>query len=222
MPPVRPEVFYLIDRMAHGESYVPKVMPDGSIAQSSEGSESWNATREAETLDDITIVEELASLLDTKLDRDTHSAICFIIGKIALNTQNPRCAPILIDQLRNAKRNWELTNALSALADTPKTASTDIQPLLQLLHHKTKLVVYHAIRALEHTEHPEAEPALLNLAASTDDVDFRAPINAVLGRIGSERSLPMLNACLQSRTRDIKISAQFAIDAINERRHRED
>ena len=212
---VRPEVADLIDRMVNGEKYVPYPLPNGVISLTNDGSESWNATRRAEKLDDPAIAEELRPHLTDKVKVPTHQAVCFIIGRIGRNTDDPRCAEILIDRLRTAKRLHDLGNALGALANLRKPASLDIGPIIALLGHRRSIIVSQAAQALDGAEHPEAEDALL--ALTTDNRYVRPTINSVLGRIGTPKSLPMLEACLKSRTIDTRGSAEFAIDAIRSR-----
>jgi len=101
------------------------------------------------------------------------------------------------------------------LASLSKPASLDIGPITALLRHHRSIIVDNAICALDGAEHPEAEDALLTM--TTDDKDLRPTINSVLGRIGTPKSLPMLEACHGSRTVDTRISAEFAVKAIRSR-----
>lgn len=217
MKGVRPKIVDLIDRKANGESYVNAQSPFGGPSLTNAGSVSWNATREAEELDDPAIAEELRPHLSNKASAGVHSAICFIIAKIGRNAASRRCAQILIERLTTAKRQRELSDALGFLGDVPKPSDIDIKPILDLLQHKNKSIIDAAVQALDNTHHPEAEHALIALAESTDDRHLRPTINAVLGRIGTEKSIPILEAGLKSRVQDTKISARFALEAIRAR-----
>ncbi len=213
-PGIRPEVADLIGRMKD-RSLVECQMPDGTVARTSQGSVSWHAYEEADRLTDPEIAEELGRSLHTGITSAEHGVMCVIIGRIGRNTGDPRCTEILINRLRTAKRFHDLGHALGALAHLRKPASMDIAPITALLHHPRGPVVSEAVLALNGAEHPEAEDALL--ALTTDDRHVRPAINSVLGRIGTPKSLPMLEACLRSRTVDTRISAEFAIDAIRSR-----
>lgn len=217
MKGVRPAIVDLIDRMVNGEHLIEVQLPSGQTIKTSEGSTSWNATREAERLDDPAIAEELCAVLNDKTKAGPHNAACFIIAKIGLNARSPRCAEILIDRLRTATRRRDLCDALGFLGDIPKPAGMDISPIVTLLTHKDAGVVRDAIIALSNMDHPEVEDALIALAHTTEDDFIRTPIHALLARIGTPKSYPILEAATKSRIRDTRHSAEYALDEIRAR-----
>jgi hypothetical protein len=217
MKGVRPATVDLIDRMVNGEELIEVQWPNGQTVKTSEGSTSWNATREAERLDDLAIAEELRPHLNDRTKAGPYGAACFIIAKIGLNAQSPRCAEILIDRLRTETRPRALHDVLGFLGDIPKPAGTDIGPILALLTHKNKHVVFDAIHALSNTDHPPVEDALIALAGTTEESFIRSPLHALLAHIGTPKSYPILEAATKSRNRDTRYSAEYALDEIRAR-----
>jgi len=178
---------------------------------------SWRAYRQAETLSDFDAVEELVTHLSSTPNKEQRQAAYFIIGKIGLNTKRPECAQVLIQRIPLETDKHVLATLLDALAGTPKQPPIDLSPIYGLLRDSRWLVRHSAIGALKHTSIPDAETKILELLAETADPLDMAYCNATLNSIGSERALPALEHGLKSRKRDVKISAKFAIEAIQKR-----
>ncbi|WP_061540340.1 HEAT repeat domain-containing protein [Collimonas fungivorans] len=206
---MRHELVDLIERMTVRE----KIINSGD-------SISWHAYREAERLDDKSMVDELDEYLAQKPTKDQRSAAYFIIGKIAKNCASLECASRLIAYSSREKDKYALANLLDGLAEIPKPESLEIEPLFSLLQDSRWLVRHAAIRSLQGCASSEAEDKLLEVLANTSDPDDAVYCHSTLGRIGSYKALPALAQGLKSRKRDVKISAQAAITAIEVRNDR--
>lgn len=183
----------------------------------SDESISWQAHREAELLDDTSIVDELDAYLDQKPERDKRSAAYFIIGKIGWNCLSEQCASRLIEYSSEERDKYALAGLLERLADIPKPESVDVRPLFAFLKDKRWLVRYSAIQSLKRCQNAEVEDKLLEILAITSDPYDATYCHATLNQIGTRKALPALAQNLKSRKRDVKASAQAAIEAIEAR-----
>jgi len=183
----------------------------------SAGSVSWHAYREAEGLTDTTMAPELVEFLGSNPSKDQRKAAYFIIGKLGKNLQDPNCASSLLSFIPTEKDKYALAGLLDSLADIQKPIHLDLRPIYQLLTDKRWLVRYSAIQALNNTASHEAEDQLLSVLTVSVDPNDLIYCHATLNRIGTEKSLPQLQEGMKSRKRDVKLSAQAAIDAIQKR-----
>lgn len=183
---------------------------------------SWHAHREAEGLTDPTMVPELVEFLSSNPSKDQRKAAYFIIGKLGKNLQTPGCASSLLSFISIEKDKYALAGLLHSLVDLQKPIHLDLKPIYQLLTDKRWLVRHSAIQALNNATSPEAEDQLLSVLAASADPNDLIYCHATLNRIGTEKSLPRLHEGLKSRKRDVKLSAQAAIEAIQKRSEQSD
>jgi HEAT repeat protein len=186
----------------------------------SDDSISWKAYREAETLDDPSIVDELAEYLGHEPDRGIRRHAYFILGKLGRKVRGRDCASILLSHLSTETNKYVLSVLLDALGGVGKPAELDLIPVFRLLKDDRWLVRHSAIQALRHTDSPAVEDQLLHLLEATSDPYDMTYCHATLNEIGSARAIPFLEKNLKSRKRDVKMSAKFAIEAIKARTER--
>lgn len=77
-----------------------------------------------------------------------------------------------------------------------------------------------AIKSLKRCQNAYAEDKLLEILATTSDPYDAIYCHATLSQIGMHKALPALAQNLKSRKRDVKASAQAAIEAIEARESR--
>lgn len=183
----------------------------------SDDSVSWHALREAEALTDPTMLPELVELLKSDPPKDHRKAAYFVIGKLGKNLQTPDCASSLLSFIPAEKDKYALAHLLDGLADIQKPIQLDLKPIYQLLTDRRWLVRHSAIRALNNAASPEAEDRLLSVLTASNDTNDLIYCHATLNGIGTEKSLAQLREGLKSRKRDVKLSAQAAIEAIQKR-----
>ncbi|MEM5450767.1 HEAT repeat domain-containing protein [Paraburkholderia sp. BR10936] len=184
---------------------------------SSNDSVSWQAYREAELLADMTLVDELDAFLAQKQRKEQRSAAYFIIGKIGKNCLSGECASRLIEYSSKEPDRYALASLLERLADIPKPDSVDIRPMFPFVQDKRWQVRHSAIQALKRCASAEVEDKLLEVLTTTSDPYDVIYCQATLNQIGTRKALPALAQNLMSRKRDVKISAQAAIEAIEAR-----
>jgi HEAT repeat protein len=110
-----------------------------------------------------------------------------------------------------------LSSLLDALRGVAKPQNLDLKPVFHFLHDHRWSVRHSAIRALSRTESSEAEDRLIELLNETIDEYDMVYCHATLNEIGTPKAIPHLQKNLSSRKRDVKHSAQSAIEAIEMR-----
>jgi HEAT repeat protein len=203
---VRAELRDLIDRMCVVEHMV-----------NSSQSVSWAAHREAEAITDVSIVTELSIFLSGEVPKEQRKAAYFILGNVGKNIQNHECVNVLISLINKEKDKYALATLLDVLADIRIPKETDLSPAYQLLGDNRWLVRHSAIGALRNTESPEAEAHVLAHLEVAEDPHDIVYCHATLNRIGTNQAIPFLERGLKSRKRDVKVSAEQAILAIQQR-----
>jgi HEAT repeat protein len=183
----------------------------------SDDSISWKAHREAETLGDPSIADELAEYLRNQPDRSLRRHAYFILGKLGQKVRGRECASILLSHLRAETNKYVLSVLLEALGGVRKPADLDLSNVFRLLADDRWLVRHAAIQALRHTDSPAVEDQLLHLLEATSDPYDMTYCQATLNEIGSPKAIPFLEKNLKSRKVDVKMSAKFAIEAIKAR-----
>jgi len=178
---------------------------------------SWVAHREAERLNDLTMVDELSDHLQAEQVRQRRLACLFIIGKLGANQAHYDCAEIILAALAQEQDKYVLSAALDLIRDIPKPASVNLSFVYDLLADPRWLVRHAAIRALEGSEASASEDCVLHLLSTTTDADDQIYCHSTLNRIGTARSIPHLEKGAESRKRDVRMSAQSALAAIQER-----
>jgi len=188
-------------------------LTDTTPFTSSEESVSWSAHREAEQLEDLTIVNELASVA-AKLPADQRRASYFVIGKIGARLGDEQCATVLLDLLPRERNKYNLDCLLTVLGEIPKGRDVDLSPVFALLGDQRWLVRHASIMALRRSASPLAEERLIEHLSGTSDPLDQGYCHSVLNEIGTPRAIPAIEANLGSRKRDVRISAQLALEAI--------
>lgn len=186
----------------------------------SDDSISWKAHREAETLADPSMVDELAEYLQNETNKDRRKSGYFILGKLGLKVRSSDCASVLVSHVNSEKDKYTLSVLLDALSGVCKPRDLDLGPLFRRLEEDRWLVRHSAIQSLKHTDSLEAEDQLLHLLEKTSDPGDMTYCHATLKEIGSVKAIPILERHLRSRKVDVKMSAQLAIEAIRARQEK--
>jgi len=183
----------------------------------SDDSISWHAHREAEKLIESSMVDELANYVRHEPDRKHRGAAYFILGKLGQKVRAADCASILLSHVRSETNKYVLSRLLDAVGGVPKPRELDLSAIFELLHDERWLVRHSAIQALRQTDSSEAEDRILIHLDKTTDPHDMIYCHATLSEIGTTKALPLIERNLKSRKRDVKASAQWAIEAINAR-----
>jgi len=159
-------------------------------------------------------VDELAEVAATDKAKPRRAACYFVIGKIGGNVQDSRCARVLLDLLNTERDKHNVASILERVAEISKPSAFDLSSVYVLLEDSRWRVRHAAIQALRNSQGEEVETRLLRHLASTDDPHDQTYCHAVLNHLGTVRSIPLLEANLKSRKRDVKLSAEAALHAI--------
>jgi hypothetical protein len=199
----------LLDLIARMTTTEPSVSSDHSI--------SWQAHREAEALEDPSMVDELAEFVQYEPNKKRRDAGYFILGKLGRKVRSSDCASILLSRVIRETDKYVLSGLLDSLSGVRKPRNIDLSPVFQLLRDNRWLVRQSAIQALANTDSLEAEIQILCLLEATSDPYDITYCQSTLNKIGTAKAIPYLEKNLGSRKRDVRMSAQLAIEAIRAR-----
>lgn len=180
----------------------------------SEESISWHAYREAESLQELSVLQELDTFLRGGPPKAERSAAYFMVGALGENLKESRCASTLISNIPSETDKQALATLLGSIAKVPIGIGTDLGPVYDLLRDTRWLVRHSAIQALRTSTAPETEDRLLAVLVESTDPHDKVYCHSVLNRIGTLKSIPALQAGLGSSKRDVKLSAKAAIQEI--------
>lgn len=201
----------LIDRM------LDYSWPEG--ATSSEDTASWKAYREAEQIDNESIIPEFIAFIEAETNDERRRTAYWILGKISENIAHLPTLQYLIDSLDKEKIEKIQTSILSSIRDIRKPAAINLLPIFNRAKTDNEEVKNEAILALSNTENPEVEPLILNFCQGENSDEYRLwRCISVLANIGSRASLPVLETLAGHKKMDVSISALYAILKIGDER----
>lgn len=203
---------------------------DEQFAISSETT-SWKALREAETLTDPELFPLLQEIIEEhegkrKEIREVRSAAYFIFGRLMQASFDQDACAFFLQRLNVETDKYILSSMLDRVRDWWKPAgksipaSLDISPILALTKDARRHVRHSAIRALAACPRKESRDALAYYLTQEDEKAYKYEIyyaNIAMQSIGEPEDIPLLERSLKSRCRDIKTTAQYAIQFIKER-----
>jgi hypothetical protein len=162
------------------------------------------------------MVAELAEAART-LPTAKRRGCYFTIGKIGRNARDEYCATVLLELLPAENDKYNLDCLLQGVGEIPKGRDLELSVVFPLLDDRRWLVRDAAIQALDCSANPDVEAQLIKHLLATADAHDQTYCHAVLNHIGTRRALPAIEANIKSRKRDVKISAELAVQAIRER-----
>ena len=190
----------------------------------------WKALREAETLEDADIFPMLREIITKnegkgKAKREIRSAAYFIYGKLFKKTFRVEDCTFFIQRLNKENDKYSLTAILDRIKDLKYSnillpPQVDIAPILSLTRNDNHHVRHGAILALSVCPGEESRKALAFYLAKEDEKAYQYEIyyaNIAMQTIGKPEDIPLLERSLKSRRPDLKITAQYAIQYIQER-----
>ena len=197
----------LIERMSRMEN--SPVSSDQSVA--------WQAHREAELLRDPVLIDELADFLAIEPIKEHRKSAYFILGRLGKHVRNADCVSILLTALNKEQDKYILCSVLEYLSWLNFPADTPLTRILSFLHDDRWLVRHSAIQALQGAGSSQCENHILALLETTTDQYDMTYCHATLGRIGTAKAIPYIENNAKSRKRDVRMSAQSAIENIRKR-----
>jgi len=194
---------------------------------------SWKAHREAETLTDPALFPLLQEIIEEnegkkKDKREIRDAAYFIFGRLMqVSFEQDACA-FFLQRLGTETDKYILSSMLDRVHDWRRPAGKtipadlDISNILTLAKDERRLVRHSAIHALGACPREESRNILLYYLLQEDEKAYQYEIyyaNIAMQDIGEPADIPFLERFLKSRRPDIKITAQYAIQFIQERNH---
>tara|TARA_B100001964_G_C14032431_1_gene508885 strand:- start:177 stop:806 length:630 start_codon:yes stop_codon:yes gene_type:complete len=177
----------------------------------------WKALREAEKLTEKKYISALKEYLTSEKVKKNRRAAYFILAKLAKNVSDKTTAEFILNELKKEKDKFIISSALDLVQDLPKPKGSDLSFILESVEDKKWLIRRSAISALKNTQDASAEKVLIDLLEHSDDPYDITCANAALNNMGTKKAIPYLEKHLNSRKEDVKLSAELAIQAINER-----
>lgn len=191
---------------------------------------SWKAYREAETFDDAGIFPLLREIITEcdgkgKSKREIRYAAYFIYGKLLKNTFQAGDCEFLIQRLIKETDKYILSAMLDRISDLKHSnilfpPELDTSPILVLTRNEKWSVRHSAIRALSVCPGENTRKVLAYYLAQEDEKTYKHEMyyaNIAMQSIGESADIPLLERFLKSRRPDLKITAQYAIQYIQER-----
>ncbi len=186
---------------------------------------SWQDYREAEKLSDTSLLPFLQNTItenknSCKKDKKIRSSVYFIIGKIIGNSFDENACKFLIERLNVETDKYIISGILDLLVGINIPWNIDIAPIVHCAKSDKWQIRHSAIYALGSSATTESKEVLYFYLNQTDEKNYRYEIiyaNASLGKIGKKEDIPVLEKHLNSRIRDIKNSAAYAIESIRKR-----
>lgn len=191
----------------------------------------WKALREAETVADPGVFPLLRELVAENEGRstakkETRSAAYFIYGRVTERVFLPEDAAFLLRRLEAETDKYLLHGILERVKDWNHRAGillppeTDTAPVVRLTREDRWLVRHSAIHALSACPGEESRAALAYWLTREDEAKCKYEMwyaAIAMQSVGEAADIPLLERFLKSRRRDLKITAQNAIQRINER-----
>ncbi len=190
---------------------------------SSSESISFKAYREAEKLCDPQVLGLLRKMIQAhsqKKEKTFRNAAYFIYGKLLAKFPISDYAAFFIEQLKNEDDKYVISAMLDRLCEfeIPDDVNTDI--ITELAYSEKWQIRYSAISALGSCNSQKARDVLEYYILQEDDKKYKYEIiyaNAAFGKIGVDSDISLIETHLHSRIRDVRSSAEFAIENIKSR-----
>lgn len=172
---------------------------------------------QAQVLTDPALVEEIREYLFTNPGDEDRQKCYLLLGRMGRNVRGRDCVEVLLTSLKSETSEVALLYLLGALDEIGILEDADLSTLIKCLDDHRPLVRQPAIRALRNAPIGSAEEHLLFLLASTNSPVDACNCHKTLGRIGTEKSISVIERNLRSNDENVKGTARIAIARIRER-----
>jgi HEAT repeat protein len=188
-----------------------KRMNDRTSVLNSGDSSAFSAHREAEKLNDPSLIELIHQIIKNTSDNETKRVSYFILGCLGKNIPKSTISNQVFPLLLEEKDKYVLTTALEGLVKQSNISHNSI--LLKLINDPRWMVRYAAMQALAHCVSPysEAENILCNLISKSRDKYDLIYATSTLSKIGGQKSILLFRDLLTHSSQDVKIAAINAL-----------
>ena len=137
-----------------------------------------------------------------------------------MNTENNLSEEQLLEQLAKETNKYALGAILSKIAKLTLPPAADITPIIECTKSERWLVRHSAIQALGASNSDAARRALREWLSLEDEKEYKYELiyaNVAMTRIGQVDDIPYIEKHIKSRFRDVRGSAEWAMDAVRSR-----
>jgi HEAT repeat protein len=189
-------------------------MEDDSPSDRGTQTVAWYAHRDAEALDDPSLVTAAAELLRHERTKDRRRTLYFILGCLGKTTGEKSVEMLLNESLDRETDHHNVSAILDALKKMP---SIEDASRIHRLVESPKLQVRHAaIGALARSKSVETERVLLGVLERSDNRFDLSYALGSLGKMGGREAIPSIARFIHHRTEDVKGSAIYALTALGD------
>ena len=184
---------------------------------------SWKAYRSAEKLNDPSLLPVLCLLIqdnDNNKQKELRKNIYFLMGSLLRKNMNVEYCQYLINRLVIETDKYVLSSMLDQISKLQIPNEINMNHVIECSRSDQWLVRHNAINALHASDSESCREAARYWAKQLDEKKYKYEIiyaNACLNKIGVMEDIEILNLHTNSRIRDVKDSALFAIEAIKSR-----
>lgn len=210
---------FLIDNMSKCENFSPLIKEWKKNVVSSDHQISFYAYQRARNLKLKKHKIELLRLLENKSYENQYQYIYYSLSFLCNNTKDIELFNTLMKKLDIEKDAYKKEMLLIGLENMDKCLpGLNLDPIIKLIEHRSKLLQITAIRALQKTCEKRIEDILLTLFQKTKKSSIKDVICTPLETVGTNKSIPILEQSYK-RTRDIflRSSIKRTIEIIHNR-----
>ena len=164
-------------------------------------------------------ISQLFDYLDVEKNETNRENAYFILGHLLQKMPEYTQIQRLIDSLKKEKSSNIIVVILDELSGMALNKPMNIKPILDLTEHKSWKIRHKAILALSKADQEIAKTRLRTIIQEfekkKDKLDVVYAV-AVIGQIGDNSDITALQKLLSSKIKDIRDSAQFAIQRIED------
>ena len=200
-------------------------MRSGSFSGNTDNDPSWIAHREAEKLDDAGLLPMLRELIEansSKAGNEIRENAYFVMGSLLKNNMEPSYCQFLIDSLRKESDKYVISSMLDSVKCLHIPRAVNIEPMIECSRNDKWQIRHSAINALWASHSEPSREAARYWVRQTDEKTYKYELifaQASLGYIGEPQDVELLEKHVHSRIRDVRDSAQYAINNIKTRWH---
>jgi len=205
------QLYILLQEMTPGDTLIDSV------------NRAWHSHRRAEQLSDAGLLDLLREIIEEhnlKKEKEIRRNAYFVMSKLLLKTENREYAQFLVECLNRETDRYVLGAMLDGIGWLKLPPDVDIAPVIACGKSEKWLIRHSAIYALRASDTEESREALRCWLRQEDEKKYKFELiyaNAAMGVVGRTEDIRLLEKHASSRIRDIRDSANFAIEAIRSR-----
>lgn len=206
------ELFNLLDEMSLPDSVIDRLdVPKWRF---------WSRENEIREKEAHFLIREYIGLRGKKTDTKRRENVYALLAKLLRENMDPVSCQFLIDCLKRETNKNALHTILDGISHLHLPSGTDISAIIACSKSSEWLVRHGAIVALGASNTDASREAVRYWVQQEDEKQNKYELiyaQASLGNIGTEADIPLLERHSNSRIRDVKDSAAYAIENIRHR-----